>query len=50
MGIAEDLKRTAELLGSKRRMQDNEDLDHLNGTVGAIFNCTHFVSWMYMWA
>lgn len=44
MGIAEDLKWTAEFLGSKGRMQDNEDLDNLNGTVGAIFNCTHFVN------
>ena len=48
MGIAEDLKRTAELLGSKGRMQDKKNLDHFNGTVGALFDCTHFVSLMYM--
>lgn len=46
MGIAEDLKRAAELLGSEGRMQDNENLDHLYGSVGALFDCTHSVSLM----
>lgn len=40
-GIHKDFKRTTKLLGSKGRMQGKEDLDHLYGTVGIFFECTH---------
>lgn len=43
MSIAQNLKRAAELLGPKGRMQDDENLNHLDGTIGALFDCTHFV-------
>lgn len=48
VGIAKNLKRTAELLSPKGRMQDNENLDHLNRTVRALCDCTHPVKFMYV--
>ena len=42
MSIAQYLKGAAELLGTKGGMQGDENLNHLYGTIGALFNCTHF--------
>ena len=50
MGIAENLKRAAQFLGTKRRMQNNEDLDDINRTVSILFNGTHFVPFLYFTA
>lgn len=43
VSVAEDLKRTTELLGSEGRMQSEEDLNHLDWALSALCNCTHLV-------
>ena len=40
--VGKNLERTTKLLGSERGMKSEEDLDHFDRTVNALFlNCTH---------
>lgn len=39
--VAEDFEGTAKLLGAEGRMESEEDLNHGNRSVSAIFYCTH---------
>ena len=42
-GVAENFEGTAELLGAEVGVEGEEDLDHGDGAIVALFNCTHFV-------
>lgn len=41
IGVAEDFEGTAKLLGAKRGVESEEDLDHRNRSICAVFYCTH---------
>ncbi len=39
--VAEDFEGTAKLLGAEGGMESEEDLDHWDRSISAVFHCTH---------